>query len=194
MYASTTGLRNQRARHPLHQVEQRRIYGWGLAPAPPWRWKMFVLIFNVKKKFYAKIWTLLKMYTWNVSPPPPLQISKLRHWSRIICHVSVRVLYTCTGVAGCCKGRWNVVIWPVKYNNSCWLYTRRLSAEYHCVSCRLLLVRSATSFVNVDRRSAVSVRRLPSAEWLGGRVGHVTAQIGWPRRSALAHRLFLSDP
>jgi len=43
--------------------------GGGLAPAPsPWRW-IFVLIFNVKK--YAKFWTLLKMYTWNLPPGIP---------------------------------------------------------------------------------------------------------------------------
>jgi len=42
--------------------------------------KKFVVIFNVKK--YAKIWTLLKMYTWNTLP---FQISKyVTEWHNII--------------------------------------------------------------------------------------------------------------
>ena len=42
--------------------------GFRLPPSP--EMKKIVLIFNVKN--YTKIWTLLKMYTWNVLPRPSL--------------------------------------------------------------------------------------------------------------------------
>ena len=41
----------------------------GFAPAPLWRWKMHY--FLMWQKLCAKIWTLLKMYTWNAPPVFP---------------------------------------------------------------------------------------------------------------------------
>ena len=65
-------------KHCIKNVLFRHIssawaYSGGLASPPFGCEKTFVLIFNVNK-FYAKIWTLLKMYNRNA--PPPLQISK----------------------------------------------------------------------------------------------------------------------
>jgi len=44
------------------------IYRGALVPALSGDPKKSILIFNVKK-FYAKIWTVLKMYTWNIPHP-----------------------------------------------------------------------------------------------------------------------------
>ena len=40
-----------------------------LAPGPIVFWKWICTNFECEYKFYAKIWTLLKMYTWNPSLP-----------------------------------------------------------------------------------------------------------------------------
>ena len=41
-----------------------------------------------KKKTYAKIWTRLKKYTWNVSRVP-FHIFKVRHWAPVFCSICV---------------------------------------------------------------------------------------------------------
>ena len=66
-----------------------RIYG-AIAPGPPLEVKSFVLIFNVKN--CAKLWTHLKIYTWNIPPASPIftflntQLMMWflsRNWSRV---------------------------------------------------------------------------------------------------------------
>jgi len=59
----------------------------------------FVLIFNVKKTIYAKIWTRLKMYTYYV-PPPPADLTRHcvrqqlspQYWNKPTC---TRIHYAC---------------------------------------------------------------------------------------------------
>jgi len=71
-------------------------YLGGLVPSPPLEVKNIVLIFNVKN--YAKISTLLKMYTWNVPPGTPLfRFLNTPVRMRLLCgiFVSMYVAYFC---------------------------------------------------------------------------------------------------